>query len=108
VLAVDFKGVERLVPARVTGRFKRGQRAVAKRARKAQASSIPTFSTLPVRLCLRFFDEGFGHGVDFVDPAVEPEGGVDAMGQQIARDAAAGDLERPGATGPRRPGAIRG
>ena len=51
---------------------------------------MPTFSTLPVRLCLRSLTNVSVMALTVVDAAVEPEGGVDAVGQQIAGDAAAG------------------
>jgi hypothetical protein len=53
VLAVDLERVERLVAAGVAGGFERPSEPFSKRARNAQASSMPTFSTLPVMLCLR-------------------------------------------------------
>ena len=38
---------------------------------------------------LALLDERLGHGVDRIEPAVQPESRVDAMGEQIAGDAAA-------------------
>ena len=63
-----------------------------KRQRNAQASSMPTFSTLPVRLCLRSLMNVSVIAVTLLDAAVEPDRGVDAVGQQVAGDAAAGGL----------------
>ncbi len=57
---------------------------------KVQASSMPTFSTLPVRLCLRSLMKVSVMALTRGDAAVEPQGGVDAMGEQVAGDAAAG------------------
>ena len=53
VLAVDLEGVERLVAAGVAGGLEVASEPLSNWPRKAQASSMPTFSTLPVRLCLR-------------------------------------------------------
>ena len=41
---------------------------------------------------LALLDERLGHGGDPVDAAVEPEGGVDAVREQVAGHAAAGRL----------------
>ena len=54
---------------------------------------MPTFSTLPVMVCLRSLMKVSVMRGDLVDAAVEPEGGVDAMRQQVAGDAAAGHLD---------------
>ena len=51
---------------------------------------MPTFSTLPVSVVLAFLDERLGHRGDVVDAAVEPDGRVDAVGEQVAGHAAAG------------------
>ena len=51
---------------------------------------MPTFSTLPVRLCLRSLMNVSVMAVTLLDAAVEPDGRVDAVGEQIAGDAAAG------------------
>ena len=58
-----------------------------KRARNAQASSMPTFSTLPVRLCLRSLTKVsvIAHTLSIVP--IQPESGVDAVRQQVARHA---------------------
>jgi hypothetical protein len=61
------------------------------RARNALASSMPTGSTLPVRLCFRSLTNGLGHRRDLGDRAVQPQRGVDVVREQIAGDAAAGD-----------------
>jgi len=41
---------------------------------------------------LALLDEGFGHRADVLNAAVEPHGGVDAVGEEVACDAGAGDL----------------
>ena len=73
------------------------ERAVVEAARNALASSMPTGSTLPVRLCLRSLMKVSVIARDFGDRAVQPHRGVDAVRQQIAGDAAAGhgDVEPP-------------
>ena len=38
------------------------------------------------------FHEGFGHGIDLADAAIQPDGGIDTMGEQVASNAAAGDF----------------
>ena len=54
---------------------------------------MPTGSTLPVRLCLRSLMNVSVIAVTFADRAVQPERGVDAVREQIAGDAAAGDAD---------------
>ena len=54
---------------------------------------MPTGSTLAGQRVLPLLDEGLGHRGDFGDRAVQPERGVDAVRQQIAGDAAAGDVD---------------
>ena len=58
---------------------------------------MPTFSTLPVRLCLRSLTNVSVIARDVVDAAVEPDGRVDAVREQVAGHAAAGgrDVEPP-------------
>ena len=53
---------------------------------------MPTFSTLPVSMCLRSLMNVSVVARDLVDRAVEPQRGIDAVGQEIAGHAAAGDL----------------
>ena len=54
---------------------------------------MPTGSILPADRVLAFLDEGLGLRHHARDGAVEPHGGVDGVRQQIAGDAAAGDLD---------------
>jgi len=58
---------------------------------------MPTFSFFAGERVFAFLDERLGHGVDILDPAVEPERGIDAMREQIAGNAGAGnfDVETP-------------
>ncbi len=93
VLAVDLERVERLVAAGVARRLEGGQRAVVE-ARQERAGVVDAdLLDLAGQIVLALLDEGFGHGGDFVDAAVEPHGGVDAVRQQVAGDAAAGDAD---------------
>ncbi len=66
---------------------------------------MPTGSTLPVRLCLRSLMNVSVIAVTSAIGAVEPERGVDAVREQVAGDAAAGDARRRAATARRRPAA---
>ena len=58
---------------------------------------MPTVSTLPVRLCLRSLTNVSVMAQTVLIVAVEPEGRVDAVGEQVAGDARAGrgDVEPP-------------
>ena len=109
VFAVDLEGVERLVAAGVAGGFERGQRAVVEAGQEGAGVVDADLLDLAGEVVLAFLDERLGHGVDRVDAAVEPHGGVDAVGQQVAGHAAAGHLDvqppearRRPAAGPRR------
>ena len=92
VFAVDFESVERLVAARVTGGFKGRQRAVAEAGQESAGVVDAHLFHFAGELVFAFLDEGLGHGGDGVDAAVEPDGGVDAVREQIAGDAAARDF----------------
>jgi len=63
---------------------------LSNRQRKAQASSIPDRFDLAGQVMFSLFHESLGHGADGADVPVEPEGRVDAVGQQVAGDARAG------------------
>ena len=54
---------------------------------------MPTLLGLAGDIVMAFLDEGLGHAGDFRDAAVEPHGGVDAVGEQVAGDAAAGHAD---------------
>ena len=97
VFAVDLEGVERLVAAGVAGRFEEAERAVLEVAEEGAGVVDADLLDLAGEVVLAFLDERLGHGADVLDAAVEPEGGVDAVGEQIAGDAAAGggDIEPP-------------
>ena len=88
--AVDFKRVQRLVPARVSGGLKQAKRAVGKvaveNARVVDADCL----LLAGGGVHAFLDERLGHSRHVADAAVEPDGGVDAVRQQVTGHAAAG------------------
>jgi len=90
VLAVDLEGVQGLVPASVAGRFERRQRAVMEPAHEGAGVVDPDFLDLARQHVLAFFNERLGHGGEVVDRPVEPERGVDAVGEEISRDAGPG------------------
>src|SRR5471030_1153041 len=91
VFAVDLQGVEGLVAAGVARGFEGGQGAVLK-ARQKQAGIVDRDRFhFAGHVMLAILDEGFGERGNFIDRAVEPHGGVDGVGQQVASDAAAGD-----------------
>ncbi len=82
------KRVERLVPAGVAGRFESAQRTVGE-ARQERAGVVdPDLLDFAGQVVLALFDECFGHGSDRIDGAVQPQGGIDAVRQQVARNAA--------------------
>ena len=81
VFAVDFKSVKRIVAPRVAGRFKDPERSIAEPGQKRAGVVDSNFFHFSGQIMFALFDEGFGHRVDFVDAAVEPEGRVNAMRQ---------------------------
>ncbi len=92
MLAVDFERVERLVPARVARRLERRERSVLEPAQERARVVDPDGLDLAGQVVLALLDERLGHRRDLGDRAVQPERGVDAVREQIAGDAAAGDL----------------
>src|SRR5690606_29130615 len=89
LLAVDLEGVERLVTAGVAGALEDGQRAVLEAGEEGAGvvdGDGMLFAGAGVDALL---DEGLGHGGDGDDLAVDPAGGVDAVGEQVAGDAGA-------------------
>ena len=54
---------------------------------------MPTFSTLPVRLCLR----SFSHRGNTIDRSIQPDGGIDAVREEVTGDTGTGssDIESP-------------
>ena len=65
---------------------------LSKRARNGAGVVDADLLDLAGQGVLALLDERLGHGGDVVDAAVEPEGGVDAVGEQVAGHAAAGGL----------------
>jgi len=90
MLAVDLEGIQGLVAARVAGRFKAGQRAVVEAAHEGAGVVDAHLLDLARQVVLALLHERFGHGVNRGQRPVEPQGGVDAVSEQIAGDAAAG------------------
>ncbi len=90
VFAVDFERFERFVAAGVTGGFKDGEGAVFKAGEEGAGIIDGDFLFFTRFLVHAFFDEGFRHGGNGDDFAVEPAGGVDIVCQKIARHAGAG------------------
>ena len=90
-LAVDLERVERLVPARVARRLEERERSVLKpsheRARIVDADRLD----LAGEIVLALLDEGLGHRRHRRERSVQPQRRVDAVREQIAGDAAAGD-----------------
>src|SRR6266850_8342570 len=83
--------------ARVAGGLEGPERAVFEATKERAGIVDADLLDFASQVVFAFLDERFGHGVDLVDAAVEPERRVDAMGQQIPGNAAAGhfDVEAP-------------
>ncbi len=92
MLAVDLERVERLVAAGVAGRFEQPERAVVEVAEeRAGVVDADRSRLLPVSsVCFRSLTNVSVIAVTSLDAAVEPDGRVDAVGQQVAGHAAAG------------------
>ena len=75
--------------ARVTGGFKQAKRAVAKVAVEDAGIVDGDFLFLAGSRVHAFLNERLGDGGHILDAAVEPDGGVDAMREQIAGHTAA-------------------
>src|SRR2546421_7827437 len=93
MFAIDFEGVERLVPAGVAGGFEGGERAIFEAREKGAGIINADLLDSAAEGVLALFDEGFGHGIDFIYAAVEPDGRINAMSQEVASNAAAGDFD---------------
>src|SRR5687767_12844707 len=92
VLAIDLKRVKGFVAAGITGRLERGERTVLE-AREESACIIDAdFLHLASELMRPLLHERLSHGADFINAPVEPDGGVDAVREQIAGHAGAGGL----------------
>ena len=90
VLAVDLKRIEGLVAAGIAGAFKHAQRAVLEVAEEGAGIVDGHRLYLAGEGVLSLLDECLRHGGDVCDWSVEPQGGVDAVSQQVAGHAAAG------------------
>ena len=97
VHAVDLEGLERLVTAGVAGTLEQAHRAVLEAAKEHAGVVDGDGRPGPGSLVDPFLDEGLGLGHHLDDRAVQPHRRVDAMRQQIAGDAGAGDggIEAP-------------
>src|SRR4029079_2828151 len=98
-LAVDLEGVERLVAAGVAGRLEGAERAVGEAGEGGRGVVYGERLDAPGIGVGALLDEGLGHRAEARDRAVDPEGGVEAMGEEVAGDARACglDVEAPGA-----------
>src|SRR5690606_6082946 len=92
VFAVDLKRVKGLVAAGITGGLERGERAVAESGEESRGVIDSDFGNLAGLGVLALLDESLGHGGDLVDRTIQPEGGIDTVGQQVPGDAAARDV----------------
>ncbi len=97
LFAIHLESVERLVPTSVTGRLENGGRAVLEFRQKSTGvvdSDWLHFARIGVNALL---DECVRHRRDALDWSVEPNRGVDAVSQQVARDPTSGrfDVQSP-------------
>ena len=88
--AVDLEGVERLVAASVAGRFEDRERAVFKAGDEGAGVVDGDGLLFTGGGVDALLDEGLGHGTNRNDVAVDPAGGVDAVGEEVAGDTGAG------------------
>jgi hypothetical protein len=85
VLAVDFEGVQGLVAAGVPRGLERGQRAVAEPGQERAGVVDPHLLDLAGERVFAFLMKVSVMALTVRDAAVQPDGRVDAVGQQIAR-----------------------
>src|SRR2546421_1084021 len=93
IFAVDLEGIEGLMSARVTGRFERRQRAVPEARQESAGVVDANLFHFAGEVVLALLDEGLGHGAYFVNRAIQPDRGIDAVSQQITRDPRARGLD---------------
>src|SRR5258708_18351191 len=93
VFTIDFEGIERLVAAGVASGFERCERAVLEAGEKGAGIVNPDPLDFAGEVMFAFFNERFGHGVDFGDAAIKPDRGVISVRQPVARDPAARTFE---------------
>ena len=84
MLAVDLERIKRFVSPSVSSRLKQSHRSVFEFANKCASVIDADFLLLSGFLMHAFFDKRFGHRSDFGNATVEPDGRVDAVGEQIA------------------------
>src|SRR5205807_9486104 len=92
ILAVDLERVERFVAAGVTGRLEIPERAILEMRKERTGIVDADFLHFAGERVFAFFDERLGDCGDVGEAAVQPNGGVNAVGEEVASDAAARDL----------------
>ena len=93
VFAVDFEGVEGFVSASISCGFERGERSVPKPGEESTGIIDANFFDFSGQVVLALLDKGFGHSIDGFKASIQPESGVDAVGKEVAGNAAAGDFD---------------
>jgi len=84
VVAVDLESFQGFVSPGIAGGFEDGGGAVFE-AGEEGAGVVDSDGMLFTGLLMdAFLDEGFGHGGDANDVAIEPAGAVDVMGQKVS------------------------
>ena len=89
-MTIDFKSLECLVTAGVAGGFEDGGGAVFETGEEGAGVVDGDGVPLAGFLVNAFLDEGFGHGGDADNVAIDPAGAVDVVGEKVAGDAGAG------------------
>ena len=90
VVAVDFEGFECFVSTGVAGGLEDGGGAVFETGEEGAGVVDRDRMNLSGFLVDALLDEGFGHGGDTDDVAVDPAGAVDVVCEEVAGDAGAG------------------
>src|SRR5689334_6332866 len=93
MFAVDLERVEGLVPARVASRFEGGEGAILESGQERAGVVDADLLDFAGEVVFALFDKGLSHRADFVDGTVHPDGGINAMRQQIAGHARASRLQ---------------
>ena len=78
---VDLEGIKCLVTSGITGGFEYCQGTVGELGQKGAGIINGYLLFLSCLGVHAFLDECFGHGADFHDRAIQPDCGVDAMGE---------------------------
>src|SRR6185295_13000728 len=79
--------------AGVAGGLEQAERAVVEVAVEEARVVDADLLDLAGEVVFALLDEGLGHGAHVLDPTVEPERGVDAVCEQVARDTGTGDFD---------------